>query len=218
MPVISKPTGINKIWSAGGAVLAPTDAKINNGWVVEIPDYQNFNYIDNKQDQFNAHSNQFGIPVWDAVTEYQGGKSLSQGSDGSIYRCLITSTNVNPVGDTTGTWEIAFVTTASVTGSSQSLTTNGFKKHPGGMMEAWGQFTTNATTQTVVVTFATAFYDTPFSIIGSHYGGGGAIYVTKTDITQPTATQFTAMISTAFNSIGTGSYSGSYRAIGRWKA
>lgn len=217
MAAISKPTDINKIWSAGGGLLAPSDAKINTGWVVEIPDYQYFNYLDNKQDRFNAHSNQFGIPVWDAVTEYQANKSLSQGSDGIIYRCLITSTNVNPVGDTTSSWEVAFISTAQTTGSFQSLATNGYKMHPGGMMEAWGQFTTNATTQTVSVTFAQAFLTAPFSIVGSHYGGGGAIFVVKTDVSQPTANGFTAMISTAFQSTGTGAYTGTYHAIGRWK-
>lgn len=100
MTAISKPTDINKIWASLGDVIAPSDTKINNGWAVEIPPRQYFNYIDNKQDQAIAHMNQYGIPVWDAVTEYQAGKSLVQGSDGLTYKARTTHSNVNPVTDT----------------------------------------------------------------------------------------------------------------------
>nr|DAH57111.1 MAG TPA: Baseplate structural protein [Caudoviricetes sp.] len=104
MPLISKPSNLNKIWSVNGVNTAPTDVKINNGFVVEIPPYQWFNYIENKQDQAIAHINQMGIPVWDSQTEYQAGKSQVQGSDGKIYRAFLTTTNVNPVGDSSGSW------------------------------------------------------------------------------------------------------------------
>lgn len=113
MAEIQKPLGINKIWAAGGDILAPSDSKIATGWQVEIPPRQYFNYIDNKQDQFNAHVNQHGIPVWDSVTEYRystdGVKSLCMGTNGSVYRAKQTNINQNPVSDLLNTyWEIAF--------------------------------------------------------------------------------------------------------------
>lgn len=109
MPNISKPSDINKIWSASGDILAPSDTKISQGWGVEIPPRQWFNYIDGKQDRAIAHINQHGIAVWDSVTEYQASASYTQGSDGNIYRAIQTHTNQNPVTDTTNTyWVKAF--------------------------------------------------------------------------------------------------------------
>lgn len=111
MAQINKPSDINKIWSASGDILAPSDSKISTGWQVEIPPRQYFNYIDNKQDQGIAHINQMGIAVWDNTTEYQynasGIKSLCMGSDGTIYRTLQTHQNQDPT-STTGYWEVAF--------------------------------------------------------------------------------------------------------------
>lgn len=109
MAEISKPVDINKIWSASGDILAPSDTKISQGWAVEIPPRQYFNYIDNKQDQFNAHVNQHGIVVWDGSTEYQANKSYVQGTDGVVYRAKQTHTNQNPITDTSGVyWTPAF--------------------------------------------------------------------------------------------------------------
>lgn len=112
MPLINKPQNINKIWASSGDRVAPTDQKINQGWVPEIPPHQWFNFIDNKQDQAIAHINQMGIPQWDAVTEYQANKSYVQGpTDGVIYRATQTHTNQNPE-VSAGYWTVAFLTQA----------------------------------------------------------------------------------------------------------
>lgn len=97
MPNITKPTGMSTIWASTGIKTAPELAKIAQGWVVELPPYQTANFIENKQDQFNAHTNQHGIPVWDNDTEYQGGISYTKGSNGKIYKCLVTHKNYDPV-------------------------------------------------------------------------------------------------------------------------
>jgi hypothetical protein len=112
MVAITKPTDINKIWSSGGDIIAPSDTKIASGWSAEIPPRQYFNYIDNKQDQAIAHINQFGICVWDSGTEYQANKSYVQGqTDGAIYRCVQTHTNQKPETDAADTyWALAFAT------------------------------------------------------------------------------------------------------------
>lgn len=112
MPLFVKPQNINKVWSSSGDRVAPTDQKINQGWVPEIPPHQWFNFIDNKQDQAIAHINQMGIPQWDAVTEYQANKSYVQGpTDGVIYRATQTHTNQNPE-VSAGYWAVAFLTQA----------------------------------------------------------------------------------------------------------
>lgn len=177
MPVITKPVDINKIWAATGDVLTPSDTKISQGWQVEIPPRQTFNYIDGKQDQAIAHINQHGIAVWDTQTEYQANQSYSKGSDGIIYKALTTNTNINPVGDVSGAWQVAFSTPANTaqvatatqsraqtannvyisplqlanafTGTNQNLNSeSGFQKLPGGMIVQWVSFPLNTVTTT----------------------------------------------------------------------
>ena len=97
MAQILKPTNLSLTWASGGDVLNPGDTKYANGWQVEIPPRQWFNYLDNRQDTALAHINQHGIAVWDSATEYQysvgGAKSLVMGSNGTIYRALTVNTN-----------------------------------------------------------------------------------------------------------------------------
>lgn len=134
MPEINKPSDINKIWAAGGDIVTPADTKINNGWVEEIPPHEYENYIQNKQDLAIAHINQHGIAVWDAVTEYQAGKSYVTGSNGKIYLCITTNTNSNPVTDLSETNWLDFmasnvvVLTTSQTWPVPKILSLGFKK------------------------------------------------------------------------------------------
>ncbi len=87
------------IWSSGGAIVAPSNVKIQTGWTAEVPPFQWENWSQNRQDQAIAHVLQHGISVWDDATEYQAGKSYVQGSDGLLYKARTTHTNVNPVTD-----------------------------------------------------------------------------------------------------------------------
>jgi hypothetical protein len=115
MALITKPTALSKIWAASGVIDTPADSKIAQGWVVELPPYQYDNWLNNKQDTFIAHVNQLGIPVWDAVTEYQGGKSYVQGTDGVVYKAILTNTNVVPSNPlNSATWTKAFEDFGSV--------------------------------------------------------------------------------------------------------
>jgi len=102
----SKPD-VNNIWAENGATISPSLAKISQGWIAEIPDFEFENWIQQRQDQFNAHVNQFGIPVWDSVTEYVAGKSYVQGNDGEIYKAITTNTNKEPTTNTLD-WKKAF--------------------------------------------------------------------------------------------------------------
>lgn len=134
MAEINKPSDINKIWAAGGDIETPADTKIDTGWVEEIPPHEYENFVQNKQDLAIAHINQHGIAVWDAVTEYQSGKSYVTGSNGKIYLCLTTNTNNNPVTDTSETNWLDFmasnivVLTSSQTWTVPKILSLGFKK------------------------------------------------------------------------------------------
>lgn len=128
MALIVKPTGLEKIWASGGVKETPADSKITQGHVVELPAYQYVNWLVNKQDTFIAHVNQVGIPVWDAVTEYIGGKSYVQGTNGVVYKALLTNTNVVPSNPlNSSTWVKAFEdfgSVAALTVTVNNLATN----------------------------------------------------------------------------------------------
>lgn len=110
MANITKPTGINKVWGATGTLSAPSDAKISLGWIAELPPFEWENYIQNRTTQWIAHANQKGIPTWDAITEYRTNTSYCAGSDGFIYKCISTCTNIDPVSDVNKAtyWALAF--------------------------------------------------------------------------------------------------------------
>lgn len=120
MSEILKPYDLNVIWAAdSSAVSVPgstpgfSSTRIKNGWQVEIPPLEDFNFLDKRQDQFNAYLNQHGIVEWDNSTEYQANKSYVQ-ANGTVYKCLKTSTNVTPLNDLTNTWIKAFPTTSDL--------------------------------------------------------------------------------------------------------
>lgn len=115
MPNITKPTNMSAVWSSVGTKTPPSDSKIAQGWVVELPPYQTANYIENRQDQFGAHVNQHGVPSWDSTTEYQGGISYTKGSNGIIYKCLTTAAGFDPINPLNSAyWTQAFETFGSV--------------------------------------------------------------------------------------------------------
>lgn len=110
MPEVIKPSNLNLVWADAGDKIKPSDAKIHEGWVVEIPTRQNFNWLDGRQDQAIAHINQRGIPEYDRTTDYIGGKSYTQGSNGTIYFSIRDSKDVDPVVDKTNSyWVEAFI-------------------------------------------------------------------------------------------------------------
>ncbi len=96
MPQFIKPDTINQVWASSGILTAPVNLKLSQGWTVEIPPYQYFNWSQNRIDSFMAHVNQFGITQWDNTTEYQGNKSYVSGKDGVVYKAKMTNVNSDP--------------------------------------------------------------------------------------------------------------------------
>lgn len=106
----SKPS-ITFPWASGGAIVAPSDVKIQTGWTAEVPPFQWENYLQNRQDNGLLHLFQKGISVWSATENYyftvNGERSYVQGSNGIIYVALAPSLNQNPVTDVSNTyWRI----------------------------------------------------------------------------------------------------------------
>ncbi len=125
MAFIVKPTNLVATWASTGVKVEPAASKISAGWVVETPPYQFDNWLNNRQDTFNAHVNQAGIPHWDATTEYIGNKSYCQDSDGIVYKALVTNINVVPSNPLNVTkWVRAFEPFGSVAVVTSALNTH----------------------------------------------------------------------------------------------
>lgn len=95
-------------WSSGGAIVAPSNVKIQTGWTAEVPPFQWENWSQNRQDNAILHLFQKGISEWDAASNYyfttSGVRSYVQGGDGNIYVAVSDSVGQNPITDTTQTY------------------------------------------------------------------------------------------------------------------
>lgn len=184
MAVINKPNDLSTVWSSSGDLVKPTPTKIATGWEVEVPPRQWFNWLDNRQDQAIAHINQHGIPVWDALTEYQADKSLVMGSDGDIYKCKLTNASNDPVTDTTNTyWKKAFI--ANPADGSQVIGDSGYTDLGNGLVMQWGPALAGANnTAGPVVTFIKPYTQKVFSLTAMHGPTStGAVALSATDVT-----------------------------------
>ena len=97
-------------WASAGNIVAPNSAKIQAGHIVEKPNYEYMNWLQNRQDTAIAYSLQMGIPEWDNTTQYQY-TSNSHASyvqrNGVVYKAIQTGTNKDPLTEA-AYWTIAF--------------------------------------------------------------------------------------------------------------
>jgi hypothetical protein len=98
------------------------------------------------------------VTEWDNTLEYTGGLSIVK-SDTNLYVCNITNTNVNPVGDLTGTWQLA-IDNPVVTRETEGSYTWTQYKYPSGRLRlvfAGNVPVTTATTTNVTLQYPTSF-------------------------------------------------------------
>jgi len=95
--------------AAGGGSVAPNSTKIQTGHIVEKPNYEYMNWLQNRQDTSIAYTFQMGVPEWDALVEYQyhaNYKSYVQ-RNGLVYKALQVGTNKDPATEA-AYWALAF--------------------------------------------------------------------------------------------------------------
>lgn len=95
MAEIVKPD-MNLVWAVGGAIIAPSNTKIQQGWTSEIPPHQWENWVQNRQDAAILYLMQKGVPEWDNKTEYWANRSFVQRS-GNLYKAIRNNTNADPL-------------------------------------------------------------------------------------------------------------------------
>ncbi len=95
--------------AAGGGSVAPSSGKIQTGHIVEKPNYEYMNWLQNRQDTSIAYTFQMGVPEWDSLVEYQyhaNYKSYVQ-RNGLVYKALQVGTNKDPATEA-AYWALAF--------------------------------------------------------------------------------------------------------------
>jgi len=160
MADITKPSFLEKVWARVGGKRTPTDLKIDQGFVVEIPTFQDFNWLFNKHGAAIAHYNQKGIPIWDATTEYTAANSYVNTVSGNVYRCKTTHVNQNPTTDTSNTyWDLIVegsvyskpTTTLTLTNSWTNLTGITQATVQSGILHVYGNIAAGATSGNIDV-------------------------------------------------------------------
>jgi len=100
---------LTRVWAKtapGGNVVDPdtvTAGKFAAGWQAEVPPFEYFNFIQKQITEGLAHINEQGIAVWDDVTTYPVG-GLAKGSDGNVYKSLVSQNDNDPVSDNGTNW------------------------------------------------------------------------------------------------------------------
>ena len=100
---------LTRVWAVdapGVNVVDPsttTPDKFADGWTAEVPPFEHFNFIQKQVTEGLAHINEQGIAVWDDVTTYPVG-ALAKGSDGNVYKALISQSDNDPVSDGGTNW------------------------------------------------------------------------------------------------------------------
>jgi len=96
---------LQKVWALTGGTLDPDIAvpgKYEDGWVVEIPTYENFNYV------LQNHSNNMLVLAEKGTFSYQADISYAAGSEvwesGSKWTAMLPSLDVLPSTDTNDYW------------------------------------------------------------------------------------------------------------------
>jgi len=111
--------------AAGGGSVAPNSTKIQTGHIVEKPNYEYMNWLQNRQDTSIAYTFQMGVPEWDSLVEYQyhaNYKSYVQ-RNGLVYKALQVGTNKDPATEA-AYWALAFDNYGSADTVQSNLTTH----------------------------------------------------------------------------------------------
>lgn len=96
MPGQSKPD-VNTIWASTGEATPVPKEKQQQGYVEEIPFYDDFNGHMQQLSQFDKHVNQEGVAVWDALTLYPIGGCVKSPVDYNVYRAVEEHAGTPPI-------------------------------------------------------------------------------------------------------------------------
>lgn len=115
---------ITNSWAEDGQRIEPSETKIAEGWIEEIPPHQYQNYWQYNTDQSLRYFLQSPIPEWNESTDYYPNISYALGSDGVIYQAILESGVNNPINPSNGAnptyWRNALVYAVNTNNSASA--------------------------------------------------------------------------------------------------
>jgi hypothetical protein len=89
---------LNLVWASNGGTSDPSDAKYTLGWEVEIPSFQNFNFVLNNNSRNILVGAEQRHHNWENSISYVSGARVL-GSDGTYYTCIEGNIGNDPTTD-----------------------------------------------------------------------------------------------------------------------
>jgi len=93
---------LERIWASTGSMTDPLDVNYDQGWISEIPTFEEMNYVLNAIDNNILVIAESGIFDWQSDINYKAGTSVRSGVN--TYFCKANNINQLPALDTTGNY------------------------------------------------------------------------------------------------------------------
>lgn len=156
---------VNRVWAGTGTIVEPDNAKQDLGWVAEVPTFQNENWLQNRQDNFNLHINQWGVAEWDALTAYPEHAWARSTVDGQVYVSTLVGDNIGnePSAAPVNQWQEL---TANLTGTLGTAAARDVGLAAGNVLEV-GAFGVGATAPTAFAGDLNTLETTGFTAIAA---------------------------------------------------
>ena len=97
----------NDTWASGGDKVDPGAVKTTQGWIVEAPPHEYFNFWQGRTDEMLQHLERNGIATYDSTTVYELGAYTREGT--VVYRSLVSSNTGNMPSSSPSEWVQAFL-------------------------------------------------------------------------------------------------------------
>jgi hypothetical protein len=110
-------------WANTGSIVIPSNSKIEEGWLAEIPAREFQNWWQNQTDQALEEIEQLGVQTWSAFTAYRQ-NALALGSNGTQYKAVQATTGDDPTADDGTNWIPILGLSGEFTSSALSIASN----------------------------------------------------------------------------------------------
>lgn len=111
------------IWAGAGGTSPVTETKYAEGWVAEIPTFQNFNFMLQGLDQNILHFAEYTSFNWQADIAYKLGAKVAHAD--KVYTCKVANIGIDPTSDSTNSYWVSGSLIGSAFGNL--LESDGFK-------------------------------------------------------------------------------------------
>lgn len=93
---------LERVWAVSGASTDPGTVKYADGWVAEIPTFQNFNYVLQSSTKNLLALAESDVWAWNSLIAYEAGARVKR--SGVVKYCVVAHTNQDPDTDTLGNY------------------------------------------------------------------------------------------------------------------